>query len=149
MLQAVRIHIPAAVTQPAESPGADSMHAAEVHAPVAVIQPSETHTYTVDETAVLSFTTTSDSTGAIVKPTQEASGTCDMSAEMATTIVERTQQTAARRLKSSLGADELTFGTRADTGDNGRSMWRDPTLELTFTGACPLVSESARIAAET
>ena len=78
VLQAVRIHIPAVVTQPTESSGADSIHAAEVHAPAVVIQPTDTHTDTIDETAVLSFTTASDNTGAIVEPTQEACGTCDI-----------------------------------------------------------------------
>ena len=102
VLQAVRIHVPAVVTLPAESSGADSIHAAGVHAPAAVIQSVERHTYTIDETAVLSFTAASNSTGAILEPTHEACGTCDMSTEMATAIVERTQRIAAQRLKSSL-----------------------------------------------
>jgi len=60
---------------------------------------------------------------------RKACDTCDMSAEMATAIVECTQQAAARKLKSSLEAGELALETQTDAG--------------------PLVPESVQIAAET
>ena len=46
-------------------------------------------------------------------------------------------------MKANLEAAELTLGNRARAGDNGLPVLTNTTLELTFTGASALISESA------
>ena len=59
------------------------------------------------------------------------------------TVVESAQQSAARRLRLSLEAAELTLGSRAGAGDNGLPVLSNTTLELTFTGADTLDPDTA------
>ena len=57
--------------------------------------------------------------------------------------MECERQNVACELKASLEAAELALGNRAGAGDNGLPVLSNTTLELTFTGAGALISESA------
>ena len=65
------------------------------------------------------------------------------SVEMAKATVECARRSAARGLKSSLGAAELALEPRAGASDNGLPVLGNTTLELTFTGASVLDLETA------